>query len=313
MKDGYNRTINYMRLSVTDKCNFRCKYCSPNCVNIDDSELLSLDELYDIAKAAVDLGVDKIRVTGGEPLIKEGIIDFLSRLSKLNGLNKLALTTNGSLLKYCAHDLKTAGVHSVNISLDTLKKEKFKQITNVDMLDDVLEGIFLATQESFDDIKLNVVLIGGFNIDEIPDFINLTRDNNITVRFIELMPIGECKNWDIDNFVPADIALEKEKRLKRVSFDGVSEVYKIDGYKGRVGLIRPMSNKFCTMCNKIRVTADGKIKTCLHSDDEYDLKGLKKSLLRDKICEAILNKPLAHSLSSTCFSSSKRYMNQIGG
>lgn len=313
MKDGYNRIINYMRLSVTDRCNFRCKYCTPICPDFNESELLSLDELYDIAQTAVNLGIDKIRVTGGEPLIREGIIGFLQRLSSLDGLNKLALTTNGSLLKHYAHDLKLAGVSSLNISLDTINKNKFKHITNVDMLDDVLDGIFLATQENFDNIKLNVVLVGGFNIDEISDFVKLTRDNDITVRFIELMPIGECKNWDKDYFVSADIVLERESRLKRVSFDGVSEVYKIDGYKGRVGLIRPMSNKFCSLCNKIRVTADGKIKTCLHSDDEYDLKGLKSDVLEKKIKEAIHNKPLSHTLNSTCFSDSKRYMNQIGG
>lgn len=313
MKDGYCRNINYMRLSVTDLCNLRCKYCSPEKTQFRENTSLSGDELFEICEKAVSLGIDKIRITGGEPLLRHDIIDICRRISSLSSLRQLAITTNGCLLSRYARDLKLSGVNRLNISLDTLNAEKFREITRNGDISDVLEGIKCAQIENFDDIKVNVVLIGGFNIDEISDFVELTRDNNITVRFIELMPLGECAMWDKNKFVSCDIVLDKVKNLKRISFDGVSEVYKIDAYKGRVGLIRPLSNKFCDKCNKIRVTSDGKIKTCLHSSDEYNLRGLHGDELSEAIKNAILNKPLEHSLTTSYFSKTSRYMNQIGG
>ncbi len=313
MKDVYNRNINYMRLSVTDNCNLRCLYCLPNNNLISQNSVLSNDELFEICEKAVSLGIEKIRITGGEPLIRPGIVDLCKKISSIDLLRQLAITTNGCLLSRYAHDLKLAGVNKINISLDTLNTEKFKYITRNGDLSDVLNGIESAQREHFDDLKLNVVLIGGLNTDEISDFIELTKDNDITVRFIELMPIGECLSWDNSKFVSCDIVLEKIKSWKRDSFDGVSEVYKNDGYKGRVGLIRPLSNKFCDKCNKIRVTADGKIKTCLHSNDEYNLHGLHGDELSKVIKNAILCKPFEHSLSTSCFSETSRYMNQIGG
>lgn len=312
MKDGYNRKINYMRLSVTDKCNFSCAYCkADDCTS--NCELISFDELYNISKAAVDCGINKIRITGGEPLVRDGIIDFCSRLSKLQGLNELTMTTNGYLLKEYAYDLKKAGISRLNISMDTLNKDKFKSITNVDGLSRVLEGIDEAIKCGFDDIRINVVLIGGFNDDEIIDFVNLTKDHPYFIRFIELMPIGVCKNWSDNFFITSDKVLEIVKDLKRVSFNGVAETYKIDGFKGEVGLIRPMTNKFCDVCNRIRVTANGKLKPCLHSSVEYDLHNLSTEQLIKTILEAIANKPQSHNLNSSCFSETNRYMNEIGG
>ncbi len=313
MKDGYNRNINYMRLSVTDKCNLRCKYCVPEEITNNNISVLSNDEYFEICEKAVALGIDKIRITGGEPLVRNDIVDLCSKISSLSGLKQLAITTNGSLLGGLAHDLKLSGVNRINISLDTLDPVKFKDITRNGDLKDVLNGIKEAQKERFDDIRINVVLIGGFNTDEISDFVELTKSNAITVRFIELMPIGECSSWSDDKFVSCDIVLDEIKSLKRISFDGVSEVYQIDGYKGKVGLIRPLSNKFCDKCNKIRVTADGKIKTCLHSNDEYELRGLHGDTLSNAIKNAVLSKPAEHSLSSSCFSKTFRYMNEIGG
>ncbi|MBE6823917.1 MAG: GTP 3',8-cyclase MoaA [Ruminococcaceae bacterium] len=311
MKDKYNREISYMRLSVTDRCNFRCKYCMPG-----DSpflkKLLTFDELYDICSVAVDLGVKKIRLTGGEPLIRDGIIDFCERVKSISGLEELTITTNGSLLQKYAYDLKNAGVSRVNISLDTLNSERFYKLTETNMLQDVLNGINTSIDAGLD-IKINVVLIGGFNIDEIKDFVELTKFNELHIRFIELMPIGASKRLYESCFVSAEKVLQLAPELKRTSFDGVAEVYKIQGYVGCIGLIRPLSNMFCDVCNRIRVTSDGKLKTCLHKSDEYDLRGLSKDGLAIKIKEAILNKPSGHKLTTTCFSESSRFMNQIGG
>lgn len=313
MKDGYNRKISYMRLSVTQSCNFRCKYCMPDNIECTKSAELSFDKMYDICHSAVKLGVEKIRITGGEPLIRKDIVDFCQRVSSINGLRELTMTTNGSLLSEYAFALKEAGVRRLNISLDTLSEEKFKKITSTDNLYNVLDGIKTAEKAGFDEIKINVVLIGGFNTDEIADFVNLTEHNNYSIRFIELMPIGECSRWDKSSFVSADDVLKAVPQLKRINVDGVAQTYKIDGYKGTVGLIRPMSDKFCDMCNRIRVTADGKLKTCLHSSDEYDLSMLSGVALENKIKEAILNKPSGHKLTTTCFSETSRFMNQIGG
>ncbi len=313
MKDGYNREINYMRLSVTDNCNFRCKYCMPTDRVCTDKNTLSFDELYSICKVAVSLGIKKIRITGGEPLLRDGIVDFCKSIASLNGLTELAITTNGSLLKKYAEGLKNAGVSKLNISIDTLDRKKYKSITDTDCYDEVIEGIKLAQSLNFKEIKINVVLIGGFNTDEIESFVELTKNSDTTIRFIELMPIGNCADWDSSHFVSADTVLKAVPSLRRLSFDGVSQTYNVDGYKGKIGLIRPISNKFCDVCNKIRITSDGKIKPCLHSDTEFDLKGLNEAQLYDAIKSAILAKPFSHHLTSNCGSQSKRYMNEIGG
>ncbi len=312
MKDGYNRNINYMRLSVTDKCNYKCNYCvSENC-SILQSEL-SFDELYNICVAAVDCGVNKIRITGGEPLVRKGVIDFCSRLSALDGLNELAITTNGSLLKEYAACLREVGVGRLNISLDTLNADKFKHITQVDDLQNVLLGLDAAKKCGFENIKINVVLMNGINTDEIADIVELTKDNNYSVRFIELMPIGDPSFDRNKHYISADTVIDAVPKLKRVSFDGVSQIYKADGYTGTVGLIRPISGKFCDVCNRIRVTTDGKLKPCLYSSDEYDLRNLSYDELVSTFKDAIKNKPSAHSFGMSCGNSTHRSMNQIGG
>ncbi len=311
MKDKYNREISYLRLSVTDRCNFSCQYCMPE-NSSHFCKPLTFDEMFNICKCAVGLGIKKIRITGGEPLIREGIIDFCSKINKLAGLDELTLTTNGSLLHKYAYDLAKSGINRVNISLDTLDNEKFYELTKTNKLHDVLNGIETAINAGLS-VKINVVLIGGFNIDEIRDFLELTRENSYQIRFIELMPIGACSKWSRDNFVSADTVFQHVQDMKLCSVDGVAEVYKIQGYAGTVGLIRPLSNMFCEYCNRIRVTADGRLKTCLHSDDEYDLRNLTGDKLEEQIKEALFNKPLSHALNACCFSHSSRYMNEIGG
>ncbi|MDO4748401.1 MAG: GTP 3',8-cyclase MoaA [Eubacteriales bacterium] len=312
MKDEYNRQISYMRLSVTDKCNFNCSYCKGDSFSTL-TDVMSFDEMYEICKAFVKCGIDKIRLTGGEPLLREGIVDFCKRLSSIEGLNSLVMTTNGCLLKHYAKDLKRAGVSRLNISLDTLNKDKFNKLTGIDAFDDVIEGIYEAQECGFKNIKINVVLMGGINDDEIADFIELTKNNDFTIRFIELMPLGACSQWDKARFISSDLVLKTNENLERITFDGVSEIYRVNGYKGRIGLIRPMTNKFCDVCNRIRVTADGKIKPCLHSNDEYNIRGLSGLELQNAIKNAIASKPKSHNMNSFCLSNSTRYMNQIGG
>ena len=311
MKDRYNREISYLRLSVTDLCNLRCRYCMPDgCMH--QNKTLPFDDLFNICECAVDLGIKKIRITGGEPLVRDGVIDFCHKVRNINGLQELTLTTNGVLLKDKAQALKNAGVSRINISLDTLKSDKFKSLTGYDKLNDVLSGIETAKALNFEQIKINVVLMNNFNTDEISDFIELTKDENISVRFIELMPIGNCYYYN-SQYISADVVLETEPKLKLIKFSGVAQVYQKEGYKGTVGLIRPLTDKFCNVCNRIRVTSDGKLKTCLHSSDEYNLAGLKGDLLRETFVQAIMNKPDAHSLTQTCFSNTSRFMNEIGG
>lgn len=311
MKDGYKRNINYMRLSVTDKCNYRCKYCMPDRCSFKN-DMLSFDELYDICVATVSCGVTKIRITGGEPLIRDGVLDFCKRLSALDKVEELTMTTNGSLLKQYAPKLKSAGINRLNVSLDTLKPDKFKQITGVDDLDGVLEGLQETTRCGFKNTKINVVLMEGINTDEIADFVELTKHNDFCVRFIELMPIGN-NVFNSSHFVSADTVLCTVPELKRIDMDGVAQTYKIDGYKGTVGLIRPITNKFCDECNRIRVTSDGKLKVCLHSDNEYDLCNLSIDDMIATIGTAINNKPFSHKLDSAHCSSTLRNMYEIGG
>jgi GTP 3',8-cyclase len=226
-------------------------------------------------------------------------------------VKELCLTTNGSLLPLLAFDLKAAGVDRLNISLDTLSPERFSQITRLGTLSDVLSGIKAAEVAGFENLKINCVLLGGINDDEISDFVELTKDKPYEVRFIERMPIGLCASFG--SFVPASRVLEVCPALEPMSSEGVAKRYKINGYKGSVGLITPLSNEFCPQCNRLRITADGKLKPCLHSDMEIPLRGLTGQALEDAICRGILAKPEHHHLKEEGFTQSHRAMNQIGG
>lgn len=318
MKDSYGRRINYLRISITDLCNLRCKYCMPeHGVNkVDHKDILSLEEIFEIAKVFVSLGVNKIRLTGGEPLIRKGIIDLVRKISKLDGINDLAMTTNGILLKKYAKELKEAGLNRVNISLDTLNEKKYSDITRGGRLKDVLEGIEAAKEVSLSPIKINTVLIGGFNTDEIEDFVSLTIDEDIDIRFIELMPVGEASKWAEDNFVSNKMILGKVKKLEKVErLDPSSPAvyYKLPNAKGRVGIINPISCKFCDYCNRIRLTSKGKLKLCLHSNEEINLRDkLRKGEdLKKVILDAITQKPESHHLEDKEYITDS--MNQIGG
>ncbi|NBI05968.1 GTP 3',8-cyclase MoaA [Senegalia massiliensis] len=318
MKDSFGRNINYLRISITDRCNLRCKYCMPShgIYKCNHNDLLSLEEIQLIAKEFVELGIEKIRITGGEPLIRKGITKLISNISKLDGLRDISMTTNGLLLERYAEDLKNSGLNRVNISLDTLNKEKYQMITRGGDLEKVFKGIKKAKEVGLSPIKINTVLIGGFNDDEIENFVYLTSKENIDVRFIELMPIGEASNWANENFISSDEVLNRVKILEKVKEYDLSSpavYYKLPGGKGRVGIINPISCKFCEYCNRIRLTSQGKLKLCLHSNREIDLKHAIRNgeSINNIILNSISEKPESHHLEDGKYI--LKNMNQIGG
>lgn len=315
MKDSFGRTIRYLRISVTDLCNYRCRYCmgEDGVEKCAHGDLLTFEEIARIAAAAVRLGVDKIRLTGGEPLVRRGILELCRMLRAIPGLSELTMTTNGSLLPRYAAGLRAAGVDRLNISLDTLDPDRFRAVTRVGALADVLAGLDAAERAGFTGTKLNVVLIGGFNDDEIPAFVELTKERDLSVRFIELMPIGCAAGWDAEQFISADAVLSAVPALERIGTQGVATLCRVPGYRGTVGLIPPMSAKFCAGCDRIRLTADGKLKPCLHSAEELPLRGLHGDALERAIADAILHKPKEHTMDAAHPSRAARSMFAIGG
>lgn len=314
MHDGFGRTITYLRLSVTDLCNFRCRYCMPDdgvCKRRHE-DILTVEECIEIAEAAAACGVSKVRLTGGEPLVRRGILGICEGIAKIPGITEVCLTTNGDLLAEMAADLKSAGVTRLNISLDTLHPERFADITRRDRFSRVMDGIAAAEAVGFSELKINTVLLGGCNEDEIPDFVELTRNHAWQVRFIELMPMGVSADWPKECFLPAEAVLQHCPRLEREGESGVASIYRIPGYAGTVGLITPMSHRFCASCDRIRVTADGRLKPCLHSDQEIPLKGLHGQALLRAMEEGIVKKPACHRLEQGS-SDARRDMNEIGG
>lgn len=313
MKDRFGRNITYLRISVTDLCNLRCKYCMPESgvKSLCHSDILSIEEIVEIVKVASKNGIKKIRLTGGEPLVRRGFINLCKQISKINEIEDIAITTNGVYLKEMADELFENKVRRINFSLDTLIKEKYNDITRRNDFDKTMESLFYAIKKGFK-IKINVVLIGGFNDDEIQDFVNLANEYDLEVRFIELMQIGETANWSKDKFVSNKIVLEKVPELEFDGVSGVAKIYKIKGQKGRIGLISPISCSFCEDCNRIRLTSDGKLKPCLHSKDEINLKGLSGEELEEVFKRGIFEKPEKHHLEDGK-SESARDMNKIGG
>lgn len=314
MRDNYGRDIYYLRLSVTDLCNFRCVYCMPEdgVEKRRHCDILSVEEIEEIVSAAVRCGIRKVRVTGGEPLVRRGIVEICRRIAAIPEVEELCMTTNGALLNKYASPLREAGVDRLNISLDTLDPEKYRMITRSGRLADTLAGIDAAVQAGFNNIKINAVLIGGVNDSEIRQLLELTY-KNVNVRFIELMPIGECAGWSHERFISNSKVLEAAPELREVGSSGVAKLYRLPGGSGTVGLISPISSHFCPTCNRIRVTADGKLKPCLHSAEEVNLRGLHGQELIETIKNAIAIKPRRHHLDESEKSDSVRNMNAIGG
>ena len=317
MKDTYGREISYLRLSVTELCNLRCRYCMPEdgVFKKRHEDMLSHEEMVLAVRAAASLGITKLRITGGEPLVKPDIVALCREFSRVEGIRELCMTTNGTLLPKLAGPLREAGVDRLNISLDTLDGSKYRRITRRGDLSEALNGIEAALREGFRKIKINAVLIGGFNDDEIPALAALTRRYPVDVRFIELMPMYDSGDFGPEAFIPYTVVTERLPELVPVEADGgVAKLYRLPGAQGNVGLISPVSAHFCAACNRIRITADGKIKPCLHSSEEISIKGMSLEEMERTIRKAILEKPQWHGeLSYSERSHANRNMNQIGG
>ena len=315
MLDRYGRTITYLRVSVTERCNLRCRYCMPAEGVANCPEELSREELLRAMEAAAGLGIRKLRITGGQPLVRRDIVELCAEAAALDGIQELCITTNGTLLPELARPLKEAGVRRVNISLDTLDNKKYAAISRCGSLDQAWKGLEAALDAGFEKIKLNAVLIGGFNDDEIPALAELTKQYPVDLRFIELMPMVDSGEFGPEAFIPCSTVLQKLPEAQPVEQDGgVAKLYRLPGAQGNLGLISPVSAHFCAQCNRLRLTADGKLKPCLHSAAEYSLRGLDAEGMRAQFEAAILGKPRWHGvLSATEHSKAGRSMNQIGG
>ncbi len=316
MLDKFGREITYLRLSVTDLCNLRCRYCmsEEGIPKKDHTAMLTEDEMILAVEAAASLGITKLRITGGEPLVKKNILSICRRAARVPGIREVCMTTNGIRLPELAVPLREAGVRRLNISLDTLDPDKYAQITRCGALSDALAGIHAALGAGFEKIKLNAVLIGGFNDDEIEEMAKLTLRYPLDMRFIELMPMG-ASGFGKEAYLPYTEVLRRLPELMPLPGEGgAAKLYRLPGALGNVGLISPVSAHFCSGCNRLRLTADGKLKPCLHSSAEYPIKGLDKAGMAAVMEEAILGKPEWHGLLDYANrSQSARSMNRIGG
>jgi cyclic pyranopterin phosphate synthase len=323
LSDSFNRPINYLRISVTDRCNLRCVYCMPaeGISLISHNDILTYEEIYTVARVAAGLGIEKIRLTGGEPLVRLGLPDLVRMLAQIEGIDDLSMTTNGTLLARYAAELKDAGLRRVNVSLDTLKPERFKQITRGDNeLSEVLEGIEAARKVGLNPVKINTVVMAGVNDDELLDFARKTINEGWHVRFIELMPLVGS---DTLQFVSAD---EMKRRLEPLGEltpslpsvgSGPAKYFRLPKAKGDIGFITPISEHFCFQCNRMRLTADGKLRPCLLSDYEVDLKqplrsGISLDGLEELFKKAVANKPERHNLAKGSVPKDRPF-SQVGG
>lgn len=323
MKDNLGRNIDYLRISITDKCNLRCKYCMPaNGVTlIPHEELLTLEEVYRVASVFADLGIKKIRLTGGEPLVRKNFIWLVEQIHALDGIEEIGMTTNGVLFADKVYDLKKAGLTSVNISLDTRDKETFTEITGVDAYDKVSRAIDDACKAGIH-VKINCVPCRELNENSLLQVAEIAQNRPIDVRFIELMPIGCGKDF---TGVPSDILLErlqphfgKAQPFEGKLGNGPAKYYTFSGFQGKIGFISPLSHSFCSNCNRVRLTAEGRLKLCLHSDRGIELKPLLRSgvcddEIRRQIESAVLGKPKEHHFMEQTRHADNRKMFQIGG
>lgn len=316
MKDQYGREIHYLRLSVTERCNLRCVYCSPSTQS--HCEQLTAAEIERVVSIMVKLGINKVRVTGGEPLLREDLEEIIARIARIDGIRDIPMTTNGVGLSLRLDALAAAGLTRLNISLDTTDAARYERITQRDALSEVLSAIDAALKMELD-VKLNAVLMRGVNDGDLDALIALTRDRPLALRFIELMPIGRFGEDNRDRVITKNEILARYSKLSFVerASGGVAEMYALAGYAGSIGFISPVSHSFCHDCNRIRLTSDGKIKPCLGNRGEVDLLPvLRDDLsgedeLRTLIERAIFEKPRRHAFDSAF--SSDRSMNQIGG
>jgi cyclic pyranopterin phosphate synthase len=330
MLDQYSREINYLRVSITDRCNLRCVYCRPKeGISLQGHEdILRYEEIIRVIDLAVRMGLIKVRITGGEPLVRRGFVEFIAALRTIAGLQDISLTTNGILLEDFAEQIFEAGIRRINISLDSLNRDKYYHITRGGDLDRVLRGIARAEEIGFDPIKINTVAIKGFNDDEALDFVKLADEKPFQIRFIELMPVGKTNLDYGEDYMPASQLIEEISRRyeleplknKKNKSDGPAKIFKIKGGRGEVGFINPVSDHFCSTCNRMRLTSDGKLRACLLNEEEVDLKTALRENCSDAdleklIWQAVLLKPKQHDI--VCIENSmkkcSRNMSEIGG
>lgn len=313
--DSYGRRITYLRVSVTDRCNLRCLYCSRHRFRwLPPEEILTYEEIARVVRVAVEMGVERVRLTGGEPLLRRGICGLIRMLAGIEGLRDLSLTTNGVLLSELASELKAAGLARVNISLDTLDPEKFKRITGMDALARVLAGVEAALARGLTPVKINTVVVRGLNEEEVPEMARLTLSEPLHLRFIEFMPIGEGNEWE-DRFVGLEEVMERVREVgdlwpAEVEGGGPARIFRLPGARGTVGFIAAMSRHFCAACNRLRLTPEGRLRLCLFSDREFDLRPYlrREEDLRQALAEAVRLKP-----ASRVGTMPRRLMRSIGG
>lgn len=326
MRDSYGRDINYLRVSVTDRCNLRCRYCMPRegVNHLEHHEILSLEEIARLARISAALGIRKVRLTGGEPLVRKNLVGLVQYIAEINEIDDIALTSNGMLFSRYAEALQRAGLNRVNFSLDTLKEDRYLHITRQGDLKSAKDAIFRALELDLQPVKINMVVIKGFNDDEVLEFANLAYYHPFHVRFIEFMPIGDLAFWQDEKVCTMDQIKQRidfEYDLvaaPEIRGNGPARSFRIKGGLGSLGFISPLSNHFCSLCNRLRLTADGKLRVCLHNKLELDLKqplreGAGDEELKELMIRGIEAKPLRHQMDQGWGSMNQRKMFQIGG
>ncbi len=324
MKDSFGRSIHYLRISLTDRCNFRCVYCMPaDMVFQNKSYLLQDDELLRLVRLATTIGFDRVRLTGGEPTVRPNLVNLVAGIAAMPGIREIAMTTNAMRLEKLAEPLARVGLKRVNISIDTLDAERFHKITRFGKLEQVWRGIMAAERAGLNPIKLNAVIVRGYNEDDIVDLAKLTLEHDWDMRFIEVMPIGSIADFQIDSVVPvAEMKLRIESALgalETLDWDGhnPSRPYRLPGGTGTIGFISSVTQPFCAGCDRMRLSADGHLRLCLLRDDEVDLlsplrAGASDEELRELMAGGVTNKPWGHGLAEHVVAES-RVMSQIGG
>ncbi|MDD5114874.1 MAG: GTP 3',8-cyclase MoaA [Methylobacter sp.] len=324
--DRFGRTVDYLRISITDRCDFRCVYCmSEDMTFLPRAQILSLEEIYILAKAFAELGVKKIRITGGEPLVRKGALELLHNIGQIESLKELVITTNGSQLESMAKDLKQAGVKRINISLDTLDADKFKAITRTGDLQQVLRGIQVAKAQGFERIKINAVILKNRNHLEVNDLVQFAVDNAIDISFIEEMPLGMVSNHDrsgayySSDLIKKDLARQFSLMATTESTGGPSKYLNVTGTQTRVGFISPHSANFCSSCNRVRLTVEGQLLLCLGNEHSVDLKQVLRehpgdmAVLKQAIIDSMLIKPEKHEFNLHEQPIILRHMSVTGG
>lgn len=333
--DRFNRQVNYLRISVTDRCDLRCRYCmNEEMTFLAREHILSLEEIESVAKAFVELGVSKIRITGGEPLVRKGIIGLLQRLGSLKALQQLVITTNGVSLEQYARQIRDAGVSRINISLDSLQESRFKEITRVGDLTRVLKGIEAAKSAGFERIKLNAVILKGFNDSEVLDLFNFALQQGLDISYIEEMPLGNITSHqrnltsvssdDIFETLGRHYQFDEIKNApESITDDGPARKFKVAGFNSQLGLISPHSHNFCSTCNRVRISAEGRLLLCLGNEHSLDLKAILRQQgqnaaemfeqLKSAIQESMQMKPERHEFDLNAQPQIVRFMNMTGG